>query len=47
MDRNKNYLIVDDVFTTGNTMHSLVKILLNKGFKRIRLFAFAATEIRD
>lgn len=47
MDRKKSYLLVDDVFTTGNTMQSLVKILVNKGFKRIRLFAFAATEIRD
>jgi competence protein ComFC len=46
LDRKKCYLLVDDVFTTGNTMQSLVKILLNKGFKRIRLFAFAATEIR-
>jgi competence protein ComFC len=47
MDRKKSYLLVDDVFTTGNTMQTLVKILVNKGFNRIRLFAFAATEIRD
>jgi predicted amidophosphoribosyltransferase len=44
LDISKNYIVVDDVYTTGNTLNTLVKILLKKGFRKIRLFAFAATE---
>lgn len=44
MNKSKSYIVVDDVFTTGNTLETLVEILIKKGFKRIRLFALAATE---
>jgi predicted amidophosphoribosyltransferase len=44
LDKRKGYLVVDDVYTTGNTMNVMANILKEKGFKNLRFFALAKTE---
>ena len=44
LDKNRGYLVVDDVFTTGNTMNVMAKMLREKGFHNLRFFALAKTE---
>lgn len=41
--KNKNVLIVDDVFTTGATCNSLAKTLLKKGAKQVKCLTLAST----
>lgn len=38
---NKNILLVDDVFTTGQTVHECAKVLRKAGAKRIEVFTLA------
>jgi ComF family protein len=38
---NKNILLIDDVFTTGNTLNECAQMLLKNGAKRIYGFTLA------
>ncbi len=38
---NKNILLVDDIFTTGNTVNECSKILINAGAKKVGIFTIA------
>ena len=39
--KNKTILLVDDVFTTGSTVHECAKVLRKAGAKRIEVFTLA------
>lgn len=39
LDLNKKYLIVDDIFTSGATLKTIIKLLLNKGLKENQIKA--------
>lgn len=42
----KNFLIVDDIFTTGATAEEAARVLKQRGAKRVDLFALARTELK-
>lgn len=47
LDKNKNYLIFDDVFDSGNTLKAYVNTLKENGYNNIFIFTLTKTRISD
>lgn len=45
--RGKNFLLIDDVMTTGSTADELTRVLLAAGARRVYLLTAASTPLKD
>ena len=44
---NKRYLLVDDIYTTGSTMKTMVSLLKSKGASNIKILVLCKTKPKD
>ena len=47
IDTNKSYLIIDDIYTSGATLKTLINILLSKGVKKEQINAIIIAKTAD
>ena len=44
--KNKNILIVDDIYTTGSTIRSIISLLKDSGVKKIKILVICKTKLK-
>ena len=47
IDTNKKYLIIDDIYTSGSTLKTIISLLIKKGVKKANIKALIIFKVAD